>query len=67
MSGIKIEFKILTDNDAFVERPEYEIQDIVDTAVGVLSYKNDSFIDLYDSNGNKVGYASTEIYNDKEK
>lgn len=65
MSSINIEFEIDTDNDAFVERPEYEIQDIVEKAVMVLSYKNDSYIDLYDSNGNKVGYAKTDVYNDK--
>jgi len=66
MSSINIEFEINTDNAAFADDKELEINDIVFNALDTkLSYENDDHIQLYDSNGNNVGYAKIRVYNDK--
>lgn len=63
MSSINIEFEINTDNAAFADDKELEINDIVFNVIDTkFSYENDAHIPLKDSNGNFVGYAKIRVY-----
>tara|TARA_R100000315_G_C5134466_1_gene76834 strand:- start:306 stop:509 length:204 start_codon:yes stop_codon:yes gene_type:complete len=67
MSSVNIEFEINTDNAAFADDKVFEINDIVFKALDTklwFSYEKDDHIQLYDSNGNNVGYAKIKVYND---
>ncbi|MCK5020285.1 MAG: hypothetical protein KAS32_24815 [Candidatus Peribacteraceae bacterium] len=64
MSKVTINIEIRTNNAAFDGNPQYEVDRLVQEAIGEPGYLNKSDKSLIDRNGNNVGFIGIKWEDD---